>query len=260
MRPSGRDDPPFGRGSPSPAGFVEAIPRRPEIWARIVVPPRQNRRVLPTSLLPVPLVPEISLHLAGPTCALFDATGGEFRSDEPPPFWAFVWAGGQALARFLLDHPDQVRGRRVLDLAAGSGIAGIAAAKAGAAHVRAVDVDPAAATAVRRNATANGVAVDPAGGPEPDVVLAGDAFYTAPVAARMIDLLRGHARHGARILVGDPGRGYFPDRMFSRIADYPVPVPAILEETETLVTGVYEMRRTKRPGRRQEMVSPSNKL
>jgi predicted nicotinamide N-methyase len=233
---------------------------RRDIGTPTVVPPRHNRRVLSTTLLPVPLVPEISLHLAGPTCGLFDATGGEFRSDEPPPFWAFVWAGGQALARFLLDHPDQVFGKTVLDLAAGSGIAGIAAARAGAAHVAAVDIDPEAAAAVRRNAAANGVAVDADPGPEPDVVLAGDAFYTGPVAARMAELLRGHARRRARILVGDPGRGFFPDRLFSRIAEYVVPVPAILEETETLVAGVYEMRLTITPRTPAEMLSPTNKL
>jgi predicted nicotinamide N-methyase len=216
--------------------------------------------VLPTSLLPVPLVPEISLYLAGPTWALFDVTGGEFRSDEPPPFWAFVWAGGQALARFLLDHPEQVRGATVLDLAAGSGIAGIAAAKAGAANVTAADVDPAAAAAIRRNADANGVAVHPGAGDEPDVVIAGDAFYSARVADRVADVLRGHARRGARVLVGDPGRGYFPERLFHRIAEYVVPVPAVLEQTETLVTGVFEMRLTKPPGTRQEMFSATNKL
>jgi predicted nicotinamide N-methyase len=220
---------------------------RGDIPARIVVPPRQNRRVLSTALLPVPLVPEISLHLAGPTCGLFDATDGEFRSDEPPPFWAFVWAGGQALARFLLDQPEQVRGATVLDLGAGSGIAAIAAARAGAAHVTAVDIDPAAAAAIRRNAAANGVAVHPGADVETDVVLAGDAFYSARVADRMSDLLRGHARRGARVLVGDPGRGYFPDRLFRRITEYVVPVRAILEETETLATGVYEMRLTNRP-------------
>jgi predicted nicotinamide N-methyase len=216
--------------------------------------------VLSTTLLPVPLVPEISLYLAGPDVGLFDATGGEFRSDEPPPFWAFVWAGGQALARFLLDRPEQVRGATVLDLGAGSGIAGIAAARAGAAHVTAADVDPAAAAAIRRNAAANGVAVHPGTGAGSDVVLAGDAFYSARVADRMTELLRGHARRGARILAGDPGRGYFPESLFRRIADYVVPVPAILEETETLVTGVYEMTLTKPAGHPLEMFSTTNKL
>jgi predicted nicotinamide N-methyase len=205
--------------------------------------------LLTTALLPVPLAPEISLHLAGDEVGLFDVTGGEFRSDQPPPYWAFVWAGGQALARYVLDHPDAVRGRRVLDLAAGSGVAAIAAAKAGAAHVTAADVDPAATEAIRRNATANGVVVAVRSDSRAaDVVLAGDAFYSPSVAQRMTALLRDQARRGARVLVGDPGRGYFPDRLFDRLAEYVVPVPTALEEAETLLTGVYEMRATPRSG------------
>ncbi len=197
----------------------------------------------------MPLAPEISLHLAGDEVGLFDLTGGEFHSDQPPPYWAFVWAGGQALARYVLDHPDAVRGRGVLDLAAGSGVAAIAAAKAGAAHVTAADVDPAAAGAIRRNATANGVVVAVGSDIQPaDVVLAGDAFYSASVAQQMTALLRDQARRGARVLVGDPGRGYFPERLFDRLAEYVVPVPTALEETETLLTGVYEMRVTLRSG------------
>jgi predicted nicotinamide N-methyase len=201
--------------------------------------------VLTTALFPVPLAPEISLHLADTGTGLFDATGGEFRSDEPPPFWAFVWAGGQALARYVLDHPEVVRDRRVLDLAAGSGVAAIAAARAGAARVTAADIDPASATAVRRNAEANGVDVSVSETAEDyDVVLAGDAFYSGRVAEPMTAVLRAHAGRGARVLVGDPGRGYFPERLFVQLAEYPVPVPAALEETETLLTGVYEMRAT----------------
>lgn len=197
----------------------------------------------------MPLAPEISLHLAGDEVGLFDLTGGEFHSDQPPPYWAFVWAGGQALARYVLDHPDAVRGRGVLDLAAGSGVAAIAAAKAGAAHVTAADVDPAAAGAIGRNATANGVVVAVGSDIQPaDVVLAGDAFYSASVAQQMTALLRDQARRGARVLVGDPGRGYFPERLFDRLAEYVVPVPTALEETETLLTGVYEMRVTLRSG------------
>jgi predicted nicotinamide N-methyase len=205
--------------------------------------------VLTTALLPVPLAPEISLHLADAGAGLFDLTGGEFRSDEPPPFWAFVWAGGQALARYVLDHPETVRGRSVLDLAAGSGVVAIAAATAGAAQVSAADVDPAAGEAIRRNAAANAVSVSVVDDDRRyDVVLAGDAFYSPSVAVRMSALLRAHARRGARIMVGDPGRGYFPDALFRPVAEYPVPVPAALEETETLVTGVYEMRATLRSG------------
>ena len=205
-----------------------------------------------TSLLPVPLVPEISLHrIAGPV-GLFDLSGGEFRSDEPPPFWAFVWAGGQALARHVLDHPGIVTGERVLDVAAGSGVAAIAAARAGAATVQAVDVDPAAVAAVLRNAAANAVAVEAragdvlggtAGGAT--VLLAGDVFYSRRTADRMSDFLRAARRGGARVLVGDPGRGYFPHRLFDLVAEYVVPVPAALEEADVLTTGVWEMRATK---------------
>jgi len=205
------------------------------------------------ALLPVPLVPEISLHLVDGPVGLFDLTGGEFRSDEPPPFWAFVWAGGQALARHLLDHPELVAGRTVLDIATGSGIAAIAAAKAGASRVQALDVDPASAAAAARNAAANGVVITtiPAevsaatvAADQADVILAGDVFYSRSVADRMAAYLRAAARMGAQILVGDPGRGYFPERLFVRVAEYVVPVSAALEETETLVTGVWEIRTT----------------
>jgi predicted nicotinamide N-methyase len=207
--------------------------------------------VLTTTLRPVPLVPEIMLHLAGGEVGLFDASGGEFRSDHPPPFWAFVWAGGQALARYVLDHPAVVEGKRVLDLAAGSGIVAIAAARAGAAAVGFTDIDPSAAEAVARNAAANDVVVGPPAG-DPEVLLAGDAFYSERVAEQMTAVLLAAGRNGRRVLVGDPGRGYFPERLFSRLAEYDVPVPAALEDTETLVTAVWEMQTT--------MLSATNKL
>jgi len=202
-----------------------------------------------TALLPVPLVPEISLHLVDGPVGLFDLTGNEFHSDEPPPFWAFVWAGGQALARYVLDNPELVAARTVLDVATGSGIAAIAAAKAGAQQVRALDLDPAAARAAERNAAANGVTISTAEGDvgaagRAEVILAGDVFYSRGVADRMTAYLREAARSGARILVGDPGRGYFPEKLFVRVAEFVVPVPAALEETETLITGVWEMRTT----------------
>jgi predicted nicotinamide N-methyase len=193
------------------------------------------------TLLPVPLAPEISLHLLGEPVGLFDLSGGEFRSDEPPPFWAFVWAGGQALARYVLDHPEVVAGKRVHDLATGSGVAAIAAAKAGAAEVSVSDVDPAAVAAAIRNAEANGVTVV-AGPPEADVLLAGDVFYSPTVADQMTARLRRARRESADILVGDPGRGYFPERLFQQLTAYVVPVPAALEETEELATGVWRMR------------------
>jgi predicted nicotinamide N-methyase len=203
-----------------------------------------------TALLPVPLAPEISLHLADGKVGLFDGTGGAFSSDVPPPFWQFVWAGGQALARYVLDHPELVRDRSVLDVASGSGVAAIAAARAGATRVTALDVDPLAVAAVARNAAANRVAVGTRAADVADldlaaeVILAGDVFYTRTVADRMTSRLRRAHREGARILVGDPGRGYFPERLFTQVAEYVVPVPAALEETESLVTGVWEMRAT----------------
>jgi predicted nicotinamide N-methyase len=198
-----------------------------------------------TTLLPVPLAPEISLHLAGGDVGLFDATGGEFHSDQPPPFWAFVWAGGQALARYVLDHRDEVRGRAVEDLATGSGVAAIAAALAGASTVSISDIDPAAIAAAHRNATANGVTLrdDEANGDaDPAVILAGDVFYSPPVADEMIKRLRSYRRKGRQVLVGDPGRGYFPERLFEPLAEYVVPVPAALEEAEALTTTVWLMR------------------
>ena len=204
-----------------------------------------------TTLLPVPLAPEISLHLADGAVGLFDGIGGAFSSDVPPPFWLFVWAGGQALARHVLDLPEIVRGRTVLDVASGSGVAAIAAARAGASLVTALDVDPLAVAAAARNAVANQVAIETRAvdvadlDVSADVILAGDVFYTRTVADRMTARLRRAAREGSRILVGDPGRGYFPGRLFTQVAEYVVPVPAALEETESLLTGVWEMRVTK---------------
>ena len=197
--------------------------------------------MLPTTLSPVPLVPEISLYLVTQPVGLFDLTGGEFHSDRPPPFWAFAWAGGQSLARYLLDHPYEVAGRRVLDVATGSGVAAIAAARCGAAAVACTDIDPAAVEAAHRNASANGLSL--AGHlDDPQVVLAGDVFYSPAVAPRMVTQLREFQRAGATVLVGDPGRGFFPERLFELVTEYVVPVPATLEDTETLTTGVWRMR------------------
>ncbi|BEL09541.1 methyltransferase [Actinoplanes sichuanensis] len=197
--------------------------------------------MLPTTLSPVPLAPELSLYLVTQPVGLFDLTGGEFRSDRPPPFWAFAWAGGQALARFLLDHPSEVAGRRVLDVATGSGVAAIAAAYAGAAAVACTDIDPAAVEAAHRNASANGLSLvgrlD-----DPQVLLAGDVFYSPVVAPKMVAQLRAARKAGAEVLVGDPGRGFFPERLFDLVTEYVVPVPRTLEETETLTTGIWRMR------------------
>ncbi|MGA3488598.1 class I SAM-dependent methyltransferase [Micromonosporaceae bacterium DT55] len=207
---------------------------------------------LHATLAPVPFVPEVRLHQADEPIGLWELTEGEFRSDQPPPFWAFAWAGGQALARYVLDHPEVVRGRRVLDLAAGSGLVAIAAMRAGATSVRAVEVDERAVAAILLNAEANGVPVDAeladlldgdAG--DAEVVLAGDVFYSDAMARRMLRFQLRAARAGARVLVGDPGRAFLPRERFRELAVYEVPVPPALESVTVKQTTVWELN----PGR-----------
>ena len=196
-----------------------------------------------------PMLPELRLWLAEDAIALWErteeATG---RVGLPPPFWAFAWAGGQALARFVLDHPDEVRGRRVLDVAAGSGVVAIAACRAGAADVTATEVDPFAAAAVARNAATNGVRVrtvladvldGDADGAE--VVLAGDVCYNRTMARRVLGFLRRAADAGARVLIGDPGRAYLPRAGLRALARYDVPVPRTVEDSDVKPTTVWEL-------------------
>ncbi|MBO4209445.1 class I SAM-dependent methyltransferase [Micromonospora echinofusca] len=199
-------------------------------------------------LAPVAFVPEVRLHQADEPIGLWELTEGEFRSEQPPPFWAFAWAGGQALARYLVDHPEVVAGRRVLDLASGSGLVAIAAARTGAASVRAVEIDPRAVAAVALNADANGVRVDAeladlldgdAG--DADLVLAGDVFYSEAMANRVLRFLLRAARSGARVLVGDPGRAFLPRNRFTELAAYDVPVPPALESVRVKRTTVWEL-------------------
>jgi predicted nicotinamide N-methyase len=199
-------------------------------------------------LAPVAFVPEVRLHQADEPIGLWELTEGEFRSDQPPPFWAFAWAGGQALARYLLDHPEVVAGRRVLDLASGSGLVAIAAAQAGAAAVRAVEVDPRAVAAVELNAAANevrlaatlGDILDADAG-DAQVVLAGDVFYSQAMANRVLRFLLRAARGGARVLVGDPGRAFLPRERFRELTGYDVPVPPALESVRVKHTTVWEL-------------------
>jgi len=202
-----------------------------------------------TRLAAVPLTPEVHLHLADEAIELWQRTETDQGGAQlPPPFWAFAWAGGQALARYVLDHPRLVAGRRVLDLAAGSGLVAIAAMRAGAQRVTAVEIDPLAAAAIELNATANGVEVSTVLGDvleqdvHDDVVLAGDVFYSREMTARMLGFLRRAAAGGASVLVGDPGRAYLPREQLTLLAEYQVPVPQTLEDTPVKHTTVWSVR------------------
>ncbi|MCX5494708.1 50S ribosomal protein L11 methyltransferase [Kaistia dalseonensis] len=190
-----------------------------------------------TRLAPVAFVPEVRLHQADEATALWHLTEAELGlGDLQPPFWAFAWAGGQGLARFILDHPGIVAGKRVLDFASGSGLVAIAAAKAGAALVEAVDIDPFAHAAIQENMAANAVAVtaqcaDLIGTrPAVDIVLAGDVFYDRSFAAAATPWFGALAAAGVTVLAGDPGRHYRPRRGVREIAAYDVPVHPALED------------------------------
>ncbi|MGC5308801.1 class I SAM-dependent methyltransferase [Micromonospora zamorensis] len=181
-------------------------------------------------LVPTPFVPEVRLHLAEDAIVWWARMEAAAGHALPAPYWASAWAGGQALARHLLDHPELAAGRRVLDLAAGSGLVAIAAALAGATQVTANDIDPYAVAAVTLNARVNRVAVDAVGDDlldsadaEADLVVAGDVFYDREMGDRMLPFLQRAAAAGAHVLVGDPGRGHLPTDRLTVLADYPVP-------------------------------------
>ena len=199
-----------------------------------------------TALLRPPHVPEIALHLAHEAHDLWQRTEEELAGiGLPPPFWAFAWAGGQGLARHIIDHPEIVRGKKVLDFASGSGLVAIAAAKAGAARVTAADIDPFCETAIRLNAGTNGVSIafegsDLVGADDGwDVVLAGDVFYEKPIAERLVPWFEALRARGAEILVGDPGRSYLPKSGLERLGLYEVPVTRALEDAEVERTTVW---------------------
>lgn len=187
-----------------------------------------------------PLVPEIRLHLATVVTPLWQATEESLsRGPVPPPFWAFAWAGGQALARYLLDHPETVAGREVLDIGSGSGIVAIAAAKAGAKAVTAAEIDPFAAAAIALNAPLNGVRVRiesrdllDRGAAGWGIALAGDVCYEEPMSSRAVALLRRIAARGRPALLGDPGRAYLPREGLVELARYVVPTSRELEDRE----------------------------
>jgi predicted nicotinamide N-methyase len=204
-----------------------------------------------TTLSPVVLVPEIRLYQASEPMSVWQhteqATG---RTGLDPPFWAFAWAGGQALARYLLDHPEAVTGRHVIEVASGSGLVAIAAVLAGAAGVTAYDIDPLAATAITANAEANCVAVpavctDVLSGLPPDgtdLVLVADAFYERDLAAQVLRFAERSQARGAAVLAGDFGRAYLPRARLVPLASYDVPGLGALEDADVKRTTVWTLR------------------
>ena len=201
-----------------------------------------------TRLLKVPHAPEIKLYLADEAVELWKRTEDELAEmGLPPPFWAFAWAGGQALARYVLDHPTLVANRHVLDFASGSGLVGIAAKMAGARQVDANDIDEFAMTAIALNSAHNQVrlnliAGDLIGRDEGwDVICAGDVCYERDMAERVMDWLRRCAARGATILIGDPGRSYLLREALRELADYQVPVTRSLEDAEIKRTKVWTL-------------------
>lgn len=202
-----------------------------------------------TSVMQPPLVPEVELYLAHEAVPLWQKTEEELgEMGLPPPFWAFAWAGGQALARHVLDNPALVQGKRVIDLASGSGLVGIAAMKAGAASVLAADIDGFSLEAIRLNAELNGVTLEVTGddllkAPAPDcsIILVGDLFYEKELAGRVFNWLSQAEKRGIPALVGDPGRSYLPREKLSKLGEYKVQVTRDLEDAEIKLTSVWRL-------------------
>ena len=202
-----------------------------------------------TRIQPPPHTPELSLHLADEVTPIWRLTEEALAEiGLPPPFWAFAWAGGQALARYVLDHSDEVAGKRVLDFASGSGIVGIAAMRAGAGHTLATDIDPFCGAALAVNAELNDVRIDftdqnllDAPPPDVDVILAGDICYEKPLADQVMNWLAAAHVRGTRVLIGDPGRSYFPRVGLEKLAEYEVPTTRELEDREVKKTAVWTL-------------------
>lgn len=237
-------------GAAAGGGGVTAGPPRSEAfdsehWRAFIL---ANTRVLSP-----PLVPEIRLHLAEETLAIWQKTEDELHAlNVPPPFWAFAWAGGQALARYVLDNRHVVTARRVVDIGAGSGIGAIAAARTGASAVLATDIDAIACVAVEENARLNGVWVKTSArdvlaepiqeAAAPEIVLIGDLFYAREIAEQAMTFLERVTVHGATVLVGDPKRSYFPADRFEAVATYKVVVSRELEDSEIRLSSVWRLR------------------
>lgn len=199
-----------------------------------------------TRLVEVPDLPGVRLHLGDDAMTICRLAGLELGQEDPPlPFWAFAWSGGLAVARYLAEHPKEVAGARVLDLASGSGLCAIVAMRAGAASTLAIDIDPLSEAAVTLNARANGVAIafsrrDPLRAPSPpcDVILAGDICYEETMASRLIDWLRSAAARGTRVLIGDPGRTYLPKGL-QEVATFRVRTTREIEDVEVKRSSVF---------------------
>ena len=197
------------------------------------------------------IVPEFKLWLASEYVPIWQATEAWMEAQNiDPPYWAFCWPGGQAIARYLLDHPEEVRGKRVIDFAAGSGVSSMAAARAGAVSVLANDIDRLSLVAARLNAAANGLAFDvsdedwlagPEAAPAADVVIAGDVCYEREMSARALDWLRSHARADRLVLLGDPGRNYFSALGLEERARYEIPTSLQLENRGMRETVVWRV-------------------
>lgn len=195
------------------------------------------------------LCPEIKLHLITPSCSLWSATEKDLvELAISDPFWGFCWAGGQALARYVLDHAKLVAGQRVLVFGAGCGIEAIAAAKAGAAHVLAADIDPLAIEATHLNAALNGVSLETttrdmigASLSGYDLLLAGDMFYDGPFAARVLLWLRALVQSGMKILLADPGRGHLDQTLAVKLATYQAPADVDVRGDHLQATPVFAL-------------------
>jgi len=218
--------------------------------ARLPVDPEGFIRTNTALEAPV-MVPEFKLWLATEYVPIWQATETWLEEQNvDPPYWAFCWPGGQAIARYLLDNPDRVLGKRVIDFAAGSGVSSMAAARAGAQSVIANDIDALSLVAARLNGEANGVSFNvsaedwlagPDGAPDTDVVIAGDVCYEREMSVRALAWLRGHARLGRLVLLGDPGRNYFSAQGLEELARYDIPTSLQLENRGMRETVVWRV-------------------
>ena len=220
-----------------------------------------------TRLQDVLEIPGLRLHLADDVTTVWHRTGAFLGLTDPPlPYWAFAWSGGLGIARHLMEHPEDVAGRVVVDVGSGSGLCAIVAARLGAGSVLAIDVDPFAAAAVELNARANRVRVGFSGRdvldeppPACDVLLAGDVSYEGPMAERMTAWLRAAAANGTRVFVGDPGRAYLPDGL-ERIATYRVRTSREIEESDSTDASVYTFPPFTHPTRGRRLRDASQPL